>query len=326
MVRKKTGKVFALTDFDTDNSFEFDTSIYSDPHVIECIDYITNMTLFNIEFTPDIPESVKTFEQLKPQFSQFLMQYVVEGFAANVDLVTLKNVNIKKRLYYDGWHILYKNPVYTSFTEKETQTVCISTEEFAKDVEYDRFINNSYLTVRKHHIVKKDKLQELVSFKNQVLELLQLATRKTAIPTVMMKVDTIDNNTKEQLLTFLKEYKNASATVLNSEIVDSIEVIDAKPNDKLIFETLSIINSEIASLLGISNAILVSPRSYAYHSTEAVVSIINRNINNLRSIMEGVINEVFEKNSIGVTVALPKLKLDDYDGVYNGSTGNPDTN
>ena len=39
-----------LTDTDADNSFEIDNYVYSDSQVVECLDYMVNMTLTNIEF------------------------------------------------------------------------------------------------------------------------------------------------------------------------------------------------------------------------------------------------------------------------------------
>lgn len=270
------------------------------------------MTLFNIEFEKD--EQVKVFNQYKPQFSNFLIQYIVEGFSANVDKKTLKNSKIKKKIFFDDkWHILYEATIYKNFDIKETEKVCISDKKFSKDTDYDKFISNDYLVVRKNHIIRMEQLKNLVNLKQEVLNVLNVAIKKNAIPTLLMKVDTIDEETKEKMLRFLEGYKNASASVVNSEIVQELITVEAKPNEDLIFNTISLINSEIASLLGVSNTILVSPRSFAYSTTNAIVSIVNRNVNNLREMMEGVINEISEKNDLDLKVSLPKIVIDEYE-------------
>jgi hypothetical protein len=301
-----------LTDTDADNSFEIDNYVYSDSQVVECLDYMVNMTLTNIEFEKE--EQKEVFNQYKQQFANFLIQYVVEGFSANVDGITLKNAKIQKKIY-DGksWHILYKTTVYNTFDDKEDLVYCISTKKFVKGTEYDKFIDNKYLTVRKNHIIRMEQLKALVDLKNEVIDVLNIAIKKNAIPTLIMKTDIIDDETKKEMLSFLEGYKNASASIVNSELVGEIITVDAKVNEDLIFNTISLINSEIASLLGVSNSILVSPRSFAYSTTNAIVSIVNRNVNQLRELMEGVINEIAEKNKLDLKVELPKIIIDEYE-------------
>ena len=312
-----------MTDVDGDGGYEIDNDVYSDSQVVEALDYMVNMTLTNVEFEKE--EQLEVFNQYKQQFASFLIQYVVEGFSANVDGVTLKNSKIDKKIY-DGklWHILYKTTVYNNFDDKEDLTYCISTKKFSKDTEYDKFIDNKYLTVRKNHIIRMEQLKALVDLKIEVIDVLNTAIKKNAIPTLIMKADITDDETKKQMLTFLEGYKNASASVLNSDLVDEIITVEAKVNEDLIFNTISLINSEIASLLGVSNSILVSPRSFAYSTTGAIVAIVNRNVNQLRELMEAVINEIAIKNKLNLKVKLPKIIIDDYEieGDVNDDSNN----
>ena len=305
-----------ITDTDMDNSYEMDSYIYDDSHVINCLNYILNVTFSRIEFENE--EQKRTFYDLLPQFQQFLVQYLVDGYSFNIETITLKNRNIDKKLYYNKqWHILYKTKEYNGFTSYEYKYVYIGKKNFAKDVQYDKFIDTDYLVWAKSPVQRYNMLLYLTQMKKQIMDILQLATQKTVIPPIIMTVDTIDDNLKQEMLDFISGYKNASASVVNAEYVKDIKVVDPKVNESLLFDSINMINEQIASLLGLSNSIFTGSRTYSYTTITGLTEVSLRNINSYRKVMENVINEIAEKNNLKLKVEIPELMIDEYFGDDN---------
>jgi len=303
-----------ISDVDDDNSYEINTyTILNDEWVINCLQYINSITFSRIEF--DKPEQSKIFYDLKPQFEQFLMQYLIDGISFNVETITLKNQNIINKLYYNGkWYILYKTKEYETFNTFKDIYVYIGEKKFGKELNYDKFINNDYLVVAKSPFRRYDRLLELVQLKQKIEKILGMAAERNVVNPIIITVDTIDDETKKDILSFLSNYKNYSASVLNGEIVQDIKVIDVKVNETLLFETIQKINESIASILGLSNSILMSSRQYSYSTVNAIMNIALRNINSYRKLMENKINEIAEVNNLDLHIQLPEIVIDEYRG------------
>lgn len=303
----------SVSDIDSDNSYEFSTDIYADACASQNLDYISNITFSNIMMTEDTTENRKQLNSMRNQLNLFLIQYIVDGFAANVDMITLKNVNIQKKIYSSGkWNILYKNRVYNTFDSYEDQIVGISTKKFLSDTDYDKFISNDYASVRKASIIRTEKLLELVQMKEDLMDILNVAIQKNAIPTLLLIGDAIDTTTETDVLDFLLGYKNASASHIDRDIVSEIKVIEAKVNSELIFKTFQLLNNEISALLGCSNSIFEA-KGTELATSRTIDKVVLRNINSHRIMMEGVINEIAEFNNLGYQVELPLIAVDEYD-------------
>ncbi len=300
----------SMIDNDKDNSYEFDVDVYNDPTVVEAINYLVSMVFYSVEIEDVTPEKLQEYYKHKEQYQIFLIQYIVDGYSANIEGITLKNNRIEKKLKNNSkWHIKYKNLVFESFSDEgKDEIIIISDKKFCKDEEYDKFISNDYLVFYKNFLSRKDKLVELINKKNDLLNILNTAVEKSIIPTLVGYISSdIEEDDKIKIQRFLESYKNGSAMVVNEDLIKNLTPIENKPDVELLFRTLTKIDVDISSLLGFTNSIMVSERTYAYSTVGAMQGIINRNVDAYKEIMESVINDICEKNKYSYRVKIKKI-------------------
>jgi len=311
MSNKQIYGMAIASDINNDNSNELNTNIYSDPIITEALNYIVGMVFTN----PKINDINNLNDNLL-EFELFLIQYIIDGFSSMVDKKTLINGNIENKVFFENqWHIIYKSKKITTLSDFDGEDIItlITNKKHKNDIEHDRFIDNKTLIVRKNFISRNNKLSELIELKKIVDNILQTAMNKNVIPLLLAVVNNLTDENKDELKNILSKYKNSSVLVLNSDVVSSIEQLEHDVNSELIYNFRSIINSEIASLVGFSNSIFTAPRTFSYTNNNTTTNIVNRNINKYRALMESVINEFFKNEKINDEIKLPPLIIDTFD-------------
>ena len=299
MSSKKIGYA-TLNNVNIDSSDEFDTSIYSDAYVQQCLNYILNSVFGHIKWDYSKLSEI--------ELQKFFIQWLIDGYSTIYNNKTIKNDDIKKAVSIDGkWNLELEVSKYINLNEMVKQKIAIVCDEkYVDKSNYDLVLKGDTLIYKKR-LVDVSKLEQLVKRKMEFETLLKTASEKCIIPSLIAFNNGLDEELAKDVVYLLKHYKNGSSITVDKSFIDKIDVIT--PNIKLdsIFIEINRINKEICFILGLSDNIF-SASGTELATSRTIQNTILMNINAYIKFVNDVLVEYETLNNVKINVEVELIE------------------
>ena len=298
---KKIGYA-AVDNINIDSANEFNTNVYADAYVQQCLNYILNSVFGHITWD---------YSQLSElEVQKFFIQWLIDGYSALYNNRTINNTDILKAVKIDdSWNLILNIKKYINIDEYEHQNIAIVSDTAYINVsEYDLVLEAKSLIYRKR-LVDVSKLERLVIRKQEVEKILKTAMEKCTIPSLIAYNKGLDEELAKDVIKLLKHYKNGSSVTVD---INYIEKIDAfSPNIKLadVFTEINRINKEICFILGLSDNIF-SASGTELATSRTIQNTILMNIDAYIKFINEVLTEYEDRNGVNLNISVKPITDD----------------
>ena len=301
---KKIGYA-AVDNINIDSANEFNTNVYADAYVQQCLNYILNSVFGHITWD---------YSQLSElEVQKFFIQWLIDGYSALYNNRTINNTDILKAVKIDdSWNLILNIKKYINIDEYEHQNIAIVSDTAYINVsDYDLVLEAKSLIYRKR-LVDVSKLERLVIRKQEVEKILKTAMEKCTIPSLIAYNKGLDEELAKDVINLLKHYKNGSSVTVD---INYIEKIDAfSPNIKLadVFTEINRINKEICFILGLSDNIF-SASGTELATSRTIQNTILMNIDAYIKFINEVLTEYEDRNGVNLNISVKPITDDGSD-------------
>jgi hypothetical protein len=298
---KKIGYA-AVDNINIDSAKEFNTNVYADAYVQQCLNYILNSVFGHITWD---------YSQLSElEVQKFFIQWLIDGYSALYNNRTINNTDILKAVKIDdSWNLILNIKKYINIDEYEHQNIAIVSDTAYINVsDYDLVLEAKSLIYRKR-LVDVSKLERLVIRKQEVEKILKTAMEKCTIPSLIAYNKGLDEELAKDVIKLLKHYKNGSSVTVD---INYIEKIDAfSPNIKLadVFTEINRINKEICFILGLSDNIF-SASGTELATSRTIQNTILMNIDAYIKFINEVLTEYEDRNGVNLNISVKPITDD----------------
>ena len=298
---KKIGYA-AVDNINIDSAKEFNTNVYADAYVQQCLNYILNSVFGHITWD---------YSQLSElEVQKFFIQWLIDGYSALYNNRTINNTDILKAVKIDdSWNLILNIKKYINIDEYEYQNIAIVSDTAYINVsDYDLVLEAKSLIYRKR-LVDVSKLERLVIRKQEVEKILKTAMEKCTIPSLIAYNKGLDEELAKDVINLLKHYKNGSSVTVD---INYIEKIDAfSPNIKLadVFTEINRINKEICFILGLSDNIF-SASGTELATSRTIQNTILMNIDAYIKFINEVLTEYEDRNGVNLNISVKPITDD----------------
>jgi hypothetical protein len=298
---KKIGYA-AVDNINIDSANEFNTNVYADAYVQQCLNYILNSVFGHITWD---------YSQLSElEVQKFFIQWLIDGYSALYNNRTINNTDILKAVKIDdSWNLILNIKKYINIDEYEHQNIAIVSDTAYINVsDYDLVLEAKSLIYRKR-LVDVSKLERLVIRKQEVEKILKTAMEKCTIPSLIAYNKGLDEELAKDVIKLLKHYKNGSSVTVD---INYIEKIDAfSPNIKLadVFTEINRINKEICFILGLSDNIF-SASGTELATSRTIQNTILMNIDAYIKFINEVLTEYEDRNGVNLNISVKPITDD----------------
>ena len=298
---KKIGYA-AVDNINIDSANEFNTNVYADAYVQQCLNYILNSVFGHITWD---------YSQLSElEVQKFFIQWLIDGYSALYNNRTINNTDILKAVKIDdSWNLILNIKKYINIDEYEHQNIAIVSDTAYINVsDYDLVLEAKSLIYRKR-LVDVSKLERLVIRKQEVEKILKTAMEKCTIPSLIAYNKGLDEELAKDVINLLKHYKNGSSVTVD---INYIEKIDAfSPNIKLadVFTEINRINKEICFILGLSDNIF-SASGTELATSRTIQNTILMNIDAYIKFINEVLTEYEDRNGVNLNISVKPITDD----------------
>jgi len=298
---KKIGYA-AVDNINIDSANEFNTNVYADAYVQQCLNYILNSVFGHITWD---------YSQLSElEVQKFFIQWLIDGYSALYNNRTINNTDILKAVKIDdSWNLILNIKKYINIDEYEHQNIAIVSDTAYINVsDYGLILEAKSLIYRKR-LVDVSKLERLVIRKQEVEKILKTAMEKCTIPSLIAYNKGLDEELAKDVINLLKHYKNGSSVTVD---INYIEKIDAfSPNIKLadVFTEINRINKEICFILGLSDNIF-SASGTELATSRTIQNTILMNIDAYIKFINEVLTEYEDRNGVNLNISVKPITDD----------------
>jgi hypothetical protein len=298
---KKIGYA-AVDNINIDSANEFNTNVYADAYVQQCLNYILNSVFGHITWD---------YSQLSElEVQKFFIQWLIDGYSALYNNRTINNTDILKAVKIDdSWNLILNIKKYINIDEYEHQNIAIVSDTAYINVsDYGLILEAKSLIYRKR-LVDVSKLERLVIRKQEVEKILKTAMEKCTIPSLIAYNKGLDEELAKDVIKLLKHYKNGSSVTVD---INYIEKIDAfSPNIKLadVFTEINRINKEICFILGLSDNIF-SASGTELATSRTIQNTILMNIDAYIKFINEVLTEYEDRNGVNLNISVKPITDD----------------
>ena len=177
MNSKKIGYA-TLDNVNIDSSDEFNTSVYSDAYVQQCLNYIINSVFGHISW------DYSKLSEIEVQ--KFFIQWLIDGYSALYNNKAINNNDIVNATQIEGkWNLVLNIKKNININEYEYQKVAIvNNEKYVDKADFDLILSANILIYKKR-LVDVSKLKQLIIRKKEIEDLLKMAMEKCIIPSLI---------------------------------------------------------------------------------------------------------------------------------------------